>query len=202
MYLPGTSGASTALRSAVRAIERFSAQLGAYPYGRFVVAQGARPWVATEFSGIVFVGGANLGYGALVVHEVAHQWWYGIVDNDQLSEPWLDEAFAEFSERYFFGRRMPSHCSTRPVNSPVTAWANSPTSTGCNSYRGTIYDKGAAFLNGVRSRMGTSQFLAALRAIVSENRFKVVTTEIVRSTFRRFAADKPRLDAYMSAFLR
>ena len=35
---------------------------------------------------------------ALVVrHEVAHQWWYGIVGNDEYAQPWLDESFATYS---------------------------------------------------------------------------------------------------------
>ncbi len=26
----------------------------------------------------------------IVVHEVLHQWWYSLVGNDQVNEPWLD----------------------------------------------------------------------------------------------------------------
>ena len=33
----------------------------------------------------------------VVAHEVAHQWWYSLVGNDQIDEPWLDEAFAQFT---------------------------------------------------------------------------------------------------------
>jgi len=37
---------------------------------------------------------------ALVVfHEIAHQWWYGMVASNEFEEAWLDEGFAVFSQR-------------------------------------------------------------------------------------------------------
>jgi pimeloyl-ACP methyl ester carboxylesterase len=33
----------------------------------------------------------------VAAHEVAHQWWYAVVGNDIYREPWLDEAFAQYS---------------------------------------------------------------------------------------------------------
>ena len=34
----------------------------------------------------------------VVAHELAHQWWYGVVGNNQVKEPWLDEGLTTFSE--------------------------------------------------------------------------------------------------------
>ncbi|WP_149452788.1 M1 family metallopeptidase [Pasteuria penetrans] len=34
-------------------------------------------------------------------HEVAHQWWYGFVGNDQIREAWLDEGLTRFSEALY-----------------------------------------------------------------------------------------------------
>ena len=38
------------------------------------------------------------------MHETAHQ-WYGIVGNDQIDEPWLDEALTESSTVLYYGHR-------------------------------------------------------------------------------------------------
>ena len=34
----------------------------------------------------------------MLVHEIAHQWFYGMVGNSQFRDPWLDEAFATYAE--------------------------------------------------------------------------------------------------------
>ena len=31
------------------------------------------------------------------VHEVSHQWWYGMVGDDQVNQPWVDESLAQYS---------------------------------------------------------------------------------------------------------
>ena len=34
----------------------------------------------------------------VVTHELAHEWWYALIGDDQARDPWLDEAFASYSE--------------------------------------------------------------------------------------------------------
>ncbi|WP_181833207.1 M1 family metallopeptidase [Bacillus taeanensis] len=38
----------------------------------------------------------------MVVHEIAHQWFYGIISNDPYNEAWLDEGFAEFATGLYY----------------------------------------------------------------------------------------------------
>ena len=38
----------------------------------------------------------------VVAHEVAHQWFYGMVGDNQFTEAWLDESFASYSEEDAF----------------------------------------------------------------------------------------------------
>ena len=46
---------------------------------------------------------SNLRY--LAAHETAHQWFYGLVGNDQSSQPFADEAAADFVARSVLGMR-------------------------------------------------------------------------------------------------
>ena len=34
---------------------------------------------------------------AVIVHEVGHQWWYGMVASNEFEESWLDEGFNTYS---------------------------------------------------------------------------------------------------------
>ena len=41
----------------------------------------------------------------VTVHEVAHQWWYGLVGNDEVHDSWLDEGLTEYSTILYYGQR-------------------------------------------------------------------------------------------------
>ena len=38
----------------------------------------------------------------VIAHELAHQWWYGVVGNNQYKEAWVDEGITEYSTVLFF----------------------------------------------------------------------------------------------------
>ena len=199
-YVAGTKGAANARNAAVRALERHQ-QLGAYPYDRLVIAHGTRTSVALEYSGMILMGRSVLGNSLIVAHEVAHQWWYGIVGNDQLNDPWIDEGFSEFTSRWLSGTAMPKFCSSRPVSASIYDFPTSMT-YGCDSYGETVYHKAAVFLNGIRLRLGDTPFRNALRAIVAENRYGIATTAEVREVFVRHSSNKAALNAYMDTYLK
>jgi aminopeptidase N len=120
---------------------------------------------------------------------VAHEWWYGLVGNDQIREPWLDEAVATFASLRALGI-TPTTCSTLPIDLPITAWPAEPTSgdwTGCDGYAETVYLRGAVFLEAVRAAMGTDPFFATLRAFVAAHRWQVARGQDLVDAFR--AAD-------------
>jgi aminopeptidase N len=106
----------------------------------------------------------------VVYHEVAHQWFYAQLGSDQQAEPWLDEAFADFSARLLMGIGE-NACSTRPVDSSVFAWEAGPTSggdwTSCDGYFHAVFYQGTEFLNAVRASMGDDAFFDAMRAWVA-----------------------------------
>ncbi|RVU71046.1 MULTISPECIES: M1 family metallopeptidase [Lactobacillus] len=67
-----------------------------------------------EYTGLIMVSdegflakkkaGMQAGYELLqdVSHEVAHQWFFGMIGSDEFNEAWLDEGMAEFSEDYVY----------------------------------------------------------------------------------------------------
>jgi hypothetical protein len=196
-----TSGAgSTALTYAKAALVKYEAAFGQYQWTTYTVAQTGRTSSGNEYPGIIFLGGPLFSNREVVAHETAHQWWYAMAGNDQLLEPWLDEGIAEFAASYFFGD-FHGYVSTRPVNSRVYDFPNEPaslTTNDPNSYDQTIYYKSARFLDGLRSRMGTTRFFDGLRALFAANRNMVMTSREFYDTMARFGAPK----TYMAQFIR
>ena len=146
--------------------------------------------VGQEFPGIIFISsgatapggemGSYLSY--LIAHEIAHQWFYGIVGNDQVREPWLDEAFATYLPERFFTDRYPAIAATRwatfrsRLASEATRIGSPAIDSGVFDYRdeglyfAVVYRRGAAFLDEVRIKMGDEVFWRFIRDFVNRNR--------------------------------
>ena len=194
-----TGDGPTALKHAMSALAKFESVFGSYQWPRFVVAQTGRKGSGNEYPGIVFLGSAVMADRETVAHETAHQWWYGMAGNDQMAEPWLDEGISEFAAAYFYGS-FHTYSSSKPVNSSVYAFPNLPaptTSDDPGSYTQTIYYKSAAFLNGLRSRMGSTAFFAGLRDLFNANRNGTMTTR----EFYNAMAGRGASTTYMRQFI-
>jgi hypothetical protein len=80
----------------IAAIRDLSRRYGPYPYSTYtlVLTPGLRGGI--EFPSHVMQGPASSGRST--PHEVAHQWFYGLVGNDQGRDPWIDEGLATWAE--------------------------------------------------------------------------------------------------------
>lgn len=90
-----------ALDIAVNAFDFYYANIGEYPHNQLDVVLDVA--ASMEYPGIVTVGISN-DLNAMrhsIAHEIAHQWFYGIVSNDPYSNGWLDEGITELSASLF-----------------------------------------------------------------------------------------------------
>jgi aminopeptidase N len=71
----------------------YSEQFGAYEYPSLVVADAQD---GTEYGMMAIVNGLYPGNIGLIAHELAHQWFYGMLANNETYRAYLDEGFAEF----------------------------------------------------------------------------------------------------------
>jgi hypothetical protein len=164
------------METAVRALQLFSERYGPYPYPELVIAENGF-LTAMEYSGLVSLSGFALdNYNntpeslliALIAHEVAHQWWYGGVGNDQVQEGWLDESLAMLSEWLYYEQFYPESVPwwwqfrveqwnpAGPVNATVYDYPNSET------YVHDVYGRAAYFIRDLREMMGEEVFRAFL----------------------------------------
>jgi hypothetical protein len=87
--------------------------VGPYPYEELDLVDVPGAFGGIEYPGLVTVG--TLGTSWViepVVHEVAHQWFYGLIGDDQLEEPWLDEAFATYATALYYENEIGSGRAT------------------------------------------------------------------------------------------
>ncbi len=176
---------------------------GGYPWDDLVLAEvGAGGGFSMEYPRMIHLTRGKVTDPYVVFHEVAHQWFYGQVGNDQQAEPWLDEALADFSARHLMGIGE-NQCSTRPVDSEVFAWEAGATTggdwTSCDGYFHAVFYRGTEFLTAVRGAMGDDAFFAALRGWVDRHRHGFATSaELLRHLQREADADlQPIFDAYL-----
>jgi aminopeptidase N len=108
-----------------------------------------------------------------IVHELAHQWFYALVGNDQGRDPWLDEGLASYVEfvqvstlASHAGDRIPSDAAGH-AGDPMTYWDHHQA-----SYYAGVYVQGAEAV----ARLGTvDQVDCALRQYVAREAFKIAT---------------------------
>jgi aminopeptidase N len=106
-----------------------------------------------------------------IVHEVAHQWFYSLVGNDQGRDPWLDEGLASYVEFVELGslderlnEPIPSDVAGQ-AGQPMTFWEHHEASY----YPGVYVQPGAAV-----ARLGAvEQVDCALRQYVARNAFRI-----------------------------
>lgn len=178
VYTETVAGGATA-ELARAAVIGLGEAFGAYPWPDLVLAEvGAGGGFSMEYPRAIHLTRGKVTDTYVVYHEVAHQWFYAQLGNDQQREPWLDEGFADFSARYLMGI-APDHCSTRPIDSPVVAWEAGATTGGdwssCDGYFHTVFYRGTEFLNAIRATMGDDAFFAAVRDWVAANRHGMTT---------------------------
>lgn len=188
VYTETVAGQRTA-DLAAEALIGLEEAFGDYPWPDLVLAEvGSGGGFSMEYPRMIHLTRDKVADPYVVYHEVAHQWFYAQVGNDQQAEPWLDEAFADFSARYLMGIGV-NACSTRPVDSSVFAWEAGPTSggdwTSCDGYFHAVFYRGTEFLTAVRSAMGDDAFFGAMRAWVAEQRHGFATGRKLLSHLQR-----------------
>lgn len=90
---PHASKWQNAAEYTAKIIKTFSEDFGMYEYPKMVVAD-ARDGM--EYPMLTLDGGWDPNYRELLVHEVAHNWFYGMIGNNETYRAPLDEGFTQF----------------------------------------------------------------------------------------------------------
>ncbi len=180
-----------ALTTTVESVELYQELFGPYPHDTLAVVE-ADFLDGMEYDGLYFSSRAfyNLYAGkpdeylvAIAAHETAHQWWYGVVGNDQANEPWLDEALSTYTEKLYYEHYYPDAVpwwwAYRIDYDRPHGWVDSSVynSKGAlqtyQDYRNAVYLNGAHFLEDLRKAMGDEAFFAFLKDYATQYAGKI-----------------------------
>ena len=92
-----------ALSYGVDALTFYNNSFGAYPYSSLSIVESEFFSGGMEYPALVLI--SNDHYTEedktylewVIAHEVAHQWWYGVVGSDPINDSFIDESLTEFS---------------------------------------------------------------------------------------------------------
>ncbi len=184
-------GGKLALRYATDALKIYSQDFGPYPYAEFDIVATPTTAGGVEYPGIVVVAqklydrpGGFFEHAA--VHEVAHQWWYGLVGNDQIDQPWLDESLTNYNTLFYWeevegpaaAQKIQDDLFLAPyeyakqqgqdrgVMGPVSGFS-------VGEYGLFVYGKGPLFFNALRQEVGDATYLKIMQTYVARYKYKI-----------------------------
>ncbi len=199
-----------ALQTAAEALELYAARYGPYQYNYLAIVE-ADFFDGMEYSGLYFLGGDYYaGYDgtprnyltAIAAHEVAHQWWYAQVGNDQAREPWLDESLCIYSELIYYQAYHPELVNWwwdfRVNRFKPTGWVNSSVYDfdAFRPYVNAVYLRGALFWRDLRAAMGDAAFFDFVQRYRAAHAGRLATAGDVWLLLEAYnVPDLPRLRA-------
>ena len=190
---------------AAASVAVYNDRFGAYPYREldFHLINARRGFdIGVEYPGLIYLlvnGSYTAGTRFVTAHEVAHQWFYGVVGGDIYREPWLDEGFAQWApllvEERFAGAAAAEQVyqqqivrlarrSKAPCGLGITAYG------GWSAYYAAVYGRCSQFLYTLRKELGDEAFFGGIQRYYAANKHRVATSADVRAAFEASSGRK------------
>ncbi len=205
--LPGREQtAREALKTALDALEIFSRLIGPYPYSELdVVSTPMQGAIGIEYPGVTGINlvvfdpqGQLSGRPAVeflestVAHEVGHQWFYNAVGNDQIHEPWVDEALVQYITGLYFREMYGEEGYQSARQSWLNRWqrtgnAEIPIGKPAGDYDGReygaiVYGRGPLFFEALNKEIGDDVFSRFLQRYYTSQKWDIASGEELQQT--------------------
>ncbi len=191
------------------AVETFNDFFGDYPYKELSIVKSNFVHGGMEFPGVVLISDKiedprDLNY--VIVHEIAHQWWYGLVGNDEYNHAWIDEGLTEYSTLLFFEKHtkygenfkeminnsLKNYILFEEVYKKVTGKVDGTMDRPLDKfetepeYSQCVYTRGALMFNSFRELIGKNKFLKAMKTMQKEYRYKNISPAQLIEVFEKY----------------
>ncbi|HHU43264.1 MAG: M1 family metallopeptidase [Bacillota bacterium] len=194
---------SDTLEAAVSALKTFSDAFGNYPYNSYRVVETAFAYGGMEYPMMSWVSSSQQDKESVVIHETAHQWWYGLVGTDSINESFIDEGLATFCTLYYYQLRgeekkfkdgfkdidlnYKNYIKLKELNSPdfVLRMDKPIYEYSSTDYNTIIYDKSALMFKTVYDVVGKKKFEKSLKYFYEDNCLGIAKREDLYKAFNR-----------------
>ncbi len=199
---------SQSLKTAVDSIKTFNKLFGLYPYSTFSVVKTNFIYGGMEYPNLVMISDAcedYKDYQNVIIHETAHQWWYGLVGNNEYDYGWLDEGLTDYSTALFYKYNLDyeikfedviknttnSYVTFVEIYTKVLGKVDTTMNRPLNKYNTEpeyvyiAYVKGVLLFDSLRENCGDEKFLKALSTYFKTNKFKNVTPDHLIGAFEK-----------------
>ncbi|WP_162902835.1 M1 family metallopeptidase [Taibaiella koreensis] len=200
-YLPRhEAGWSKSMQWIRDAIGGYSTAVGPYPYKTVKAVEGAlSAGGGMEYPTITVIAASNNEeeVHTAVVHEVGHNWFYGMLGSNERAYPWMDEGINSFYEHKFapsvssLKRLMGGKDENQVVYSMLSATHDLvPADTAAAvmpemNYLADIYVKSAGLLGWLEAYMGPDTFRTAMQEYFTAWQYKHPQPADFEQIFRR-----------------
>ncbi|MDX3245720.1 M1 family metallopeptidase [Streptomyces sp. ME18-1-4] len=170
-----SANAQSMLTTAKSAVDAHAARFGAYPYGELDAVIDNNFWFGgMEYPGFVL----DLVSTTALTHEIGHQWWYGIVGDDEYNSPWLDESFTDYATDLALGKTGSGCWSSVSWASSAEKITNSMAYWDAHSsrYSTVVYGYGKCALHDLRRLIGDTAMANLLKGYATSHWYGVSTT--------------------------
>lgn len=202
----GDKNISECLQTSADALKTFENMFGSYPYSQLSIVKSNFVHGGMEYPNIVLISDEILDQrdvNYVIIHEIAHQWWYGLVGNDEYNHAWLDEGLAEYSTLLFF-RENPEYGEKfdELIDGALKSWKlfvkvykningkvdTTMTRALCEfatepEYVQCTYTRGVLMFNSLRETIGDKKFIACLREYLEKFKYQNSTPAHLISIF-------------------
>jgi hypothetical protein len=138
-----------------------------------------------------------------ILHELAHQWWGGLISWNSYQDVWITEGLAHFSLLYFLEKTMPERRFNRIIKK-LKRWVFRYSDAGpiiygnrinlleknYEAYQSVVYNKSALMFFMLKDLIGEEEFIRRLRSVVDKFKYKSISS---MQFIREFSGDNDML---------
>ncbi|MBE7075615.1 MAG: M1 family metallopeptidase [Clostridiales bacterium] len=209
------------LQTCVDALRTFETLYGEYPYKQLSVVKSSFCYGGMEYPNLVLISDdlEEMDMDYVIVHEIAHQWWYSVVGNNQYDEAWLDESVTEFSTMMFYAKNegygvdyqtlinnaKENYVRFVEIFSDIKGDVDQSMNRSLDEFKtepeyvNCVYVKGVLLYDSLRDVLGEKKLLKCLKSYFEQYSYKNAKTEDLIHVFSK--TSKINLQAYFDSWL-